>query len=276
MIIDLPKVLGPDLFMRLQAKAKRDNKTIEAALHEVVEWELVRKDANKTIDAVQQLVVFCRDRLDLTTQLGEEYSYRHLPLCLVDAIFSIGVRYTSTRKTVERLCAVVGAHKSSVASSTGGREFTISDLLSLYSQHSLEDITTKVFDNRQRTSATSGILKSEAVLRAAKLMAKFGINSMADAGHIDDPVFEAEFCEIPGQKSGISLRYLRMLVGSENEIKPDRQIIRFIAAATGREPKVDECHPLLVEVCRALSSEYPNLKPRTLDNLIWQYQSRNR
>ena len=276
MIIDLPKVLGADLFSRLQAKAERENKTIEAALLEILDHVLPRGNLSEPMDDIQRLVTYCRNHLDLTTELGAEYSYRHLPLCLVDAIFSIGVRYTSTRKTVERLSAIVGAHKTMVSLSKGGREFTISDLLALYRQHSLESMTNEVFANRQRTSTRGGILKSEAVRKAAELMAEFGVDTMADAGHIDSADFEAAFCKISGQKSGISLRYLRMLLGSENEIKPDRMIIRFIAAATGREPKVDECHPLLVEVSRALSSEYPNLKPRTLDNLIWQFQSRSK
>lgn len=36
MIIDLPKVLSPELFARLQAKAERENTPLEAALREAV------------------------------------------------------------------------------------------------------------------------------------------------------------------------------------------------------------------------------------------------
>lgn len=46
--------------------------------------------------------------------------------------------------------------------------------------------------------------------------------------------FEAEITQIPCQRSGISLRYLYMLAGSEEFIKPDRMINRFVYEATGK------------------------------------------
>ncbi|WP_348257331.1 hypothetical protein, partial [Salmonella enterica] len=63
-----------------------------------------------------------------------------------------------------------------------------------------------------------------------------------------------------------------MLTGVESEIKPDRMVIRFIEAALGRGVKMEECHPLLVEVCNQLDGEFPDLTPRSLDHTIWQFQ----
>ena len=38
-------------------------------------------------------------------RLGKEYEYHSLPLCVIDAVFSIGVRYRNTQKAVDAWCA---------------------------------------------------------------------------------------------------------------------------------------------------------------------------
>jgi len=37
-------------------------------------------------------------------EVSEEHRYASLPLCVIDAVFSIGVGYTSTQATVARFC----------------------------------------------------------------------------------------------------------------------------------------------------------------------------
>ena len=39
-----------------------------------------------------------------TAQLGPEYSYHSLPLCVIDSVFSIGVRYVNAQKAVDAWC----------------------------------------------------------------------------------------------------------------------------------------------------------------------------
>jgi len=39
-----------------------------------------------------------------TASLGDDYHYQSLPLCVIDAVFSIGVRYSGTRNVVARYC----------------------------------------------------------------------------------------------------------------------------------------------------------------------------
>lgn len=49
----------------------------------------------------------CKTKLDVSSLTQEEeYGYHNLPLCIIDAIFSIGVNYTSTSfgNTVKRFC----------------------------------------------------------------------------------------------------------------------------------------------------------------------------
>lgn len=53
-------------------------------------------------DDVSKLANYCRVKLDLSDiQMPDEYGYSSLPLCIIDAVFSVGVTYTSTRNTVK-------------------------------------------------------------------------------------------------------------------------------------------------------------------------------
>ena len=65
-----------------------------------------------------------------------------------------------------------------------------------------------------------------------------------------------------------------MLVGLP-EVKPDRMIRRFVAAALGRPREtavgVDEARNLVMAVAARLG-----VSPRALDHAIWAYQSRAR
>ena len=85
---------------------------------------------------------------------------------------------------------------------------TIENLVNRIEDLSINKFTEKVFQNRQRTSTKSGILKTEAVLMFAKILIKSGISSFKDV----EKLFKSEDLEnkikkIPGQKSGISFKY---------------------------------------------------------------------
>lgn len=46
--------------------------------------------------------------LDFNRQLSKEYFYAHLGLCVVDAVYSINARYTTTQNVVRRYCEHLG------------------------------------------------------------------------------------------------------------------------------------------------------------------------
>jgi hypothetical protein len=51
------------------------------------------------------VVDHCRTVLDLpNAQLNREYGYRCLPLCVIDAVWSFGVRYEGVKNVVQRYC----------------------------------------------------------------------------------------------------------------------------------------------------------------------------
>lgn len=58
---------------------------------------------------IEMVVKCCKEELNLdNVKLSDEYYYQSLSLCVIDAVFSIGVRYASTRKTVIKYCDFYG------------------------------------------------------------------------------------------------------------------------------------------------------------------------
>ena len=54
---------------------------------------------------IAKLITYCRTHLEFTNlQLDQAYFYQSLPLCVIDAVYSIGVRYSATEATVGRFC----------------------------------------------------------------------------------------------------------------------------------------------------------------------------
>lgn len=235
----------------------------------------VVKELTMQDDDIVSLTQYCKDHLNLNdVELGNEYGYSSVPLCVSDAVFSIGVRYSSTENTVSRFCEFFGIPKVSDSTTPDSSiPLSVSKLLKMYGEYGIDGMTEQVYRNKQRTSVRSGILKSEAVLRFNEVLVSFGVEYLQDIDKVlGNEEFEAEITKIPGQRSGISLRYFYMLAGSEDFIKPDRMINRFIYRATGKSFGIEETTKLLVETCKVLAEEYPDLTPRTLDNAIWQYQ----
>ncbi len=215
-------------------------------------------------DNVNKLASYCQETLDLAKAVTpDDYGYNNLILCIIDAIFSMGVRYSSTRKTVQRFIDYFDIQK----------DLSIGDFIGLYQKHSLEFMAQTVYQNRQRTSPKSGILKAEAVLEIAKVLQKHDVEHLSDINKvINNPDFEAAYKAVRGQNSGISLRYFYMLTGDETQIKPDRMIMHYIHSALNHTVTIDEAHTLLAETCELLKVDFPHLTPRSLDSAIWNYQ----
>lgn len=228
----------------------------------------------------ERIAEWCRETLDLRdVQLPEEYFYQSLPLCVIDAVFSIGVKYESARQVVIRYCK----HFKQTRLRTN-RETTpskddqepIEQFNEKMSSLGIDMFTNEVFKNRQRTSARNGILKSDAVLRFSTVLKKYNINYFQDIPTaMSNPDFQWEIKSIPGQASGVCMSYFFMLAGSEDFIKPDRMILRFLGNAVQTNITTDRAQFLLSQTCGELKTEYPRLTPRRLDYAIWDYQRKH-
>ena len=225
---------------------------------------------------VRRVVEFAKDTLKLAdARLIDGSDYFSLPLCVVDAVYSIGVRYAAVENTVARYCAFFDLPKfrteSAVLPARDAQQ-SISAFCKTFEALGLSHMTQQVFVNRQRTSAISGILKSDAVFRFASVLRRQGIEHLQDAqGGLSESI-EQELKTIPGHSSGVSIQYFNMLTGSEDLIKPDRMILRFLKSALGREVSVGEAQHLLASACQELRNDFPQLTPRLLDYEVWKSQ----
>jgi hypothetical protein len=229
-------------------------------------------------DKIDALVAHIRRNLgDLNIPIpGGEYEYSALPLCVTDAVFSLGVRYESTERTVRDLCERYGWEMSMKAAS---EELTISDFLKILQpyENRWDDMARDVFRNHQRTSTTSGILKSEAVYMVCRILQHYGAETFAtfrralESGQRDD--LRRAITAVRGQGTGLSFNYLLILSGDTNAVKADRMVTRFVADALGvRNVKPELCERLVREASAILGTEYPKLTPSLLDHAIWKYQ----
>lgn len=217
----------------------------------------------------------CETLFDLgNLRLSPSYYYDSLPLCVIDAVFSIGVRYASTQKTVKNYCDCFGLREYNLERDSAGDKHTISQLVENLSQADSAKNADEIFKNHQRTSTRNGILKADAVLRFAKILKKHRTETLKDLfyGELPEEAQE-ELLRIPGQRSGLSVRYFCMLAGDDNKAKPDRHVLRFLKKYTGQELTVLEAQEALMQTVISLNPKYPNLTVRLLDHTIWNYMA---
>lgn len=217
----------------------------------------------------------CKQQLPLErTTLSQSYYYDSLPLCVIDAVFSIGVRYTSVQNVVQHYCDRYGLRQYNLQRDALGDTHTISQLIENITANGIEKSADVLFCNHQRTSSRNGILKAEAVLLFAKVLQRYQIERLSDYranGLCSDA--EKEILAIPGQKSGLALRYFHMLAGDDTQAKPDRHVLRFLNGVLGQTVSVQQAYDLLTEVVERLQPAYPHLTVRLLDYTIWNHMA---
>ncbi len=99
-------------------------------------------------------------------EVADEYGYTSLPLCVIDSVFSIGVRYESVRNVIDRYCRRFDLPKQAPKGTVPLRDQqeSITGFLIRVVPIDADRLATEVFGNRQRTSARNGILKANAVV----------------------------------------------------------------------------------------------------------------
>jgi hypothetical protein len=246
----------------------------------VVTEETSKSESVRNPNGTGSLVVKLADSIEaiglVPTGVAEEYRYASLPLCVIDAVFSIGVRYTSTQATIARFCEKIHWPRFAAArENRGAGSHGLGDLLDLYESVSSDVAAETLFGNRQRTSSRSGILKAEAVRLFADVLLHCEIDNFTDITEDRIELAEAVILGLPGQGSGIAFDYFRMLAGNDELTKPDRMVQRFVADGLGMVslPSPRQAALLVRLAARELTSRRTAWTPLTLDYAIWQYQS---
>ncbi|PQA60222.1 hypothetical protein [Siphonobacter curvatus] len=230
--------------------------------------------AQLTIDSITD---FCLQKLDFSNpKLDPEYYYAHLPLCVVDSVFSMGVKYESVRNVVRRMEPLVGHtlfRDYGSLPTDPAQQISVAVFLEKIEHESPEKLALEIYQNKQRTSTQNGILKAEAVSRFLRVLNDFDVQYFQDVPRlITNADFEQQIKRIPGQASGICLSYFFMLAGNDQLIKPDRMVLAFLEAITAKTVILQEAQLILEEVSSQLVLKGYEMNPRLLDNLIWNYQ----
>ena len=221
------------------------------------------------------LCTACETELNLASAtLSPSYYYDSLPYCIIDAVFSIGVKYTSTQNVVKSYCTYYGLREYNTERDPCGDTHTVSKMIENIESIGIEKSADVIFKNHQRTSSRSGILKADAVLRFAKILQEYGIETLADINAKGVPFeVEQEILRIPGQQSGLSFRYFCMLSGDDSQAKPDRHVLRFLREHTGKDYSIQQARDALEDAVELLKGKYPYLTVRLLDYSIWDYMA---
>lgn len=153
------------------------------------------------------------------------------------------------------------------------QQHTVTGFLANIEPSGVEAFAAGVLRNRQRTSTRNGIPKAETARRFAGALAEHGIERLQDVtAAATSRQLEAAMRAIPGQRIGISLTYFFMLAGSDDLVKPDRMLDRFLHGCLRREVGPEETQELLTAATTRLRVRYPQLTPSLLDQAIWQQQ----
>lgn len=235
-----------------------------------------------TASSISEFVAYCETELCLHDKLivqeltdPNESFYKSLPVCIIDAVFSIGVKYRSVEKAEEAFFNYFGLKISREYPVIN--EYKISNFIcDMDTFDTFEQAAEQGFRNKQRTSSRNGILKAEACYRIAKVFEKYGIDTLDDFNKYEDKVsLDNDILKVKGQGSGIMLKYLYMLAGDANEVKPDRHMVNFMRRYFPYLTMSVKDHPEIKSIIKTTVSElqktYPMLTERFLDVLIWDH-----
>jgi hypothetical protein len=225
-------------------------------------------------DLSERVADLAKHKLNLAVaKLRDEHFYASLPLCIIDAVFSIGVKYEGTKRTVVRWARSQNPQWA-LDRRLSGEEHGVSDFIRTLETMTADELANGPFGNRQRTSSRSGILKTDAIRQFAIALQQVGIerfDDIKDANKLTSA--ESLVTKIAGQRSGISFDYFVLLAGNEL-VKADRMICRFVADAA----QVDTVSPgvakeAVIGAAKLLKVDFPHLDTRLLDSEIWSYES---
>ena len=238
-----------------------------------ISFKLINEQLKRFQDIKKQDIIEILGEKNLANATGFT-PYKSIVFCVIDAIFSIRTKYNPTTINVlERTAKDLGLNSRF-------DEFRVNDFIDHYGNIPSEELATRVFANRQRTSASNGILKADAVKEALIILNSIGINTIKDFNMPEKrTLLEPKWSRIKGQSSGVTWRYLCMLAGDQNKFKDDTHIYNFFINRLGYSLKTGNDYEKLRNAFNneyiKVSQQYPGITIAVLDHMIWKYMSGN-
>ena len=157
-------------------------------------------------------------------------------------------------------------------------QLTLSTLLAdvdAFGENKFERYSTEVFKNRQKIS---GRLKLEVACECAEFLREKGLETRADFQAMTperlDSIILLELAQKVRGMGPTLARYLLMLLGREDHVKPDSLLLRLIARETGWSARMG--HAQDMEVVRQILTHLADemrTSPARLDNALWLFES---
>ena len=221
-----------------------------------------------------RFVDYCREHLNFC--IADMKYYSCLPLCALDAVFSVGAKYTGVSRTVDRFCKefnILRQAKNPAKVPAKDEQFTVRQFLDKMNGPSPERLA-DIVSNHQRTSKKNGILKTAAFMQWLDILELYGIQTYQDFHKKwNDSNLERDLRTVRGQKSGISTDYFYMLAGNISDVKVDRNIMAFACAATGEDHlSSTTVKEFFKSAVKELQADHPGLTVRHLNHIVWEYQ----
>lgn len=227
----------------------------------------------------QQLAAYAENNLCLEkAKLSAAYYYQSLPFCIIDAVFSLGVRYGQVENVVQHVAKVTDwtvFRNHGADFSDESDQASVADLLETFGRH--PDPCQTLFNNRGYANPSARnvpkVQKADLVREFAETLSRNGVETFQTFAACKSPDdLDEKLKGLPALKSGVGVRYFRMLAGDDDQVKPDRMIQRFIKDGVGEQLSVDDSAALVQEACQVLKGKFPTLTPRLLDHEIWKFQ----
>jgi len=198
--------------------------------------------------------------------------YAHISLALVDAVYSIRMRYSAVRRVVAAYCQASETQDQPLAArgGTGVRERGLGHFLDLAGASSGRELADRLFGGSR--SKTHGRLKADVCVEAAQRLRAAGVTYSGDLRErASDAEVRQAWTGIHGL-GWVTWQYFCALNGID-ELKPDVMLTRFVAKTVGRRVDAVETDELLSCVWEALLPRHPDLTKRALDHAIWRFES---
>ena len=218
---------------------------------------------------------FSREHLNLKEE--DMLYYSSLPLCALDAIFSIRLDYyKQVVPVVEKMCEtldipMLAANPSEMP--TVKEQLTVSAFIQKLIDKDLWDVDKMTsITHAYKTAGAGQILKTDAFIQFLNILVRHKIDTFQDLNSVENQYnLGMELRAIKGQKESVS--YFFMLAGDKYDVKVDTHLTRYAQRATGEANLTyQQIKDLYKNAAKAFSTETEEMTPRHFDHIVWNWQ----
>lgn len=201
--------------------------------------------------------------------------YQSVPIAVIDAVYSARSRYSAVKRLVETVKARLREqHGLEDPSVEAFLDAVFTDGRTRWPRPSDDEHLIGFFGGLRWVSPGTSIPKARTVVTALCALRDRGLVEREQLRNLD--VLLQLLGDVPGLGE-TTLRYLALLLGDDEIIKPDVWVMRWLTGAIGDPrfpaPRPPEAAQMIEEATRLAIRENPNWRIRDVDHLIWQVAS---